>query len=225
MKFDSLGLPSDNGAFDRQDSVRLAGLMALFEYPKAPYMRKYFVPAGTSIPRYLPPQPTDTELVRDPITPNQYITKDSYVRHPLEYIYDLSRDQYIDLIAGLWAQGMFDLVDQEYVTGIDIMSPAVKGHEARCKGRKATWLQAKWLWFDVWFHAKISIVEEPNQLLAMMIVAAKTGNPEYLKWWVENNPYWKITIETYFRGWRGEPEFANHMINYVLKLTTAVASV
>lgn len=42
MIFDNLGLPKDNGASDRQDSARLAGLLAVFDWPQYIPLHVYF---------------------------------------------------------------------------------------------------------------------------------------------------------------------------------------
>jgi hypothetical protein len=126
--------------------------------------------------------------------------------------YLFSRDQTICLVAGLYLKGMSDFVSLDRVDGKDIFSPSVKGHIKRCQGGKASWFQDAWLWLDVWFHAKVKVLEEPNQLLCMMMVHP---DKKYLKWWCANNPHWEMSIDVYWRGWRGEPELAELMIKKI----------
>lgn len=80
MIFDKLGLPRDNGATDKQDSARLAGILATFDWPQK----------ANNI--YL------------------YLKEKTYVRHPEERVYDFSRDQAIPLMAGLNALGYHDKI-------------------------------------------------------------------------------------------------------------------
>lgn len=202
MIIDEYGLPIVTGASDKQDSAVIAGLMTIFEYPIKVDMIQYILPAKT--------------LIKDRDN-NSYsvFSKDIYVRHPHEYKFDLSRDQFLLLSAGLHAKGLGDLVDTSMINGIDLLSPAVYGHIRRCKGIKANCLQNGWLWYDVWHHAKKTPTSEPNQLLAMMLLADK----KYLKWWTTNNPEWERSIRKYWYtedgAWRAEPDLAEHMITYI----------
>ena len=194
MKIDHLGLPQDNGASDLQDSARLAGVMTVFDWPQSipiRYYCKYQPVLGTSF---------------------------MYVRHPEEIIYSFSRDQFVCLIAAYFKKGMLNYVNKAFVTGRDIMPPSVKGHIARCQGRKATWLQDLWLKGEIIAHAKLSPTGEPNQLLCMLMVAG----PEWVKMWVRWNPKWQESINAYWRdSYRNEPELAALMIQ---KITALVAS-
>lgn len=202
MKIDEYGLPIVNGATDKQDSAVIAGLMTIFKYPIEVDMMKYILPMGT----FIKDRDSDKEYIFD---------RPIYVRHPHEYKFNLSRDQFLLLIAGLYKQGHGDLVDIALINGIDLLSPAVYGHVRRCKGQKANWFQDGWLWFDVWCHAKFSKASEPNQLLAMMLIADK----KYLKWWASNNPEWKRSIRKYWYtedgAWRNEKDLAELMIAYI----------
>lgn len=186
MNFDALGLPKENGATDLQDSARLAGIMTVFGWPQEIDVRQYVKQAETTV---------------------QY-----YVRHPLEIIYNFSRDQAICLMAGLFAAGYSYLVNENSITGKDLLSPSVMGHVARCKGQKASWFQDLWLWLDVWFHANVTPLEEPNQLLCMMMTADK----KFLRYWTTANPAWVTSIKNYWCGWRNEPELAQFMIDRIM---------
>ncbi len=182
MKFDLLGLPQENGASDLQDSARLAGIMTVFNYPN-----------------FLP------------LSPYIQIWPFQYMRHPLERKYDFSRDQAICFFAGLWANSAFTLVDMDGVTGSDIWSPAAKGHIERCKGGKASWFQDLWFWAEIYYHAKYTPLEEPNQILCMMMVA----DTKFLRKWVALNPVWEKSVTDYWCGSRGEPELAHLIIETI----------
>jgi hypothetical protein len=187
MIFDKLGLPKETGASDLQDSSRLAGIMETFGYR----------PNG-SIP-----------LEKYVIVEND---KTVYCRHPLERRYNFSRDQTLCLVAGLASQGKYDLVNLDYVDGKDIFSPSHRGHIARCQGRKATFLQDAWLWLNVVYAANFKILEEPNKILCMLMLADK----KFLKYYLRTNKQWRQAILNYWAendgAWRGERELALHMI-------------
>lgn len=188
MMFDDLGLPKEFGASDLQDSARLAGIVTVFDFAKVD-LRNYVI--------YVAGRP-------------------KYCRHPSEIKYDFSRDQAICLMAGLGVQRLYGLVDQDLVDGKDIFSPAHKGHIARCKGEKASWFQDAWLWIDVTYSAFVKPLEEPNQLLCMLMLAPE----KFLKFWLKHNKKWEQAIKDYWcegpGAWRGEENLAQHMIT-VLK--------
>lgn len=212
MIIDKYNLPVILGASDKQDSAVIAGLMTIFEYPIKVDMQAYLLPAYKEI------KDRDSDMMH-------VFDKSIYVRHPYEYKFDLSRDQFLLLSAGLFCQGHGDLVSTSFINGIDLLSPAVYGHIRRCNGKKANLFQDGWLWFDVWCHAKFSQVSEPNQLLAMMLVADK----KYLKWWTTNNPQWERSIRKYWYTedgtWRNEKDLAEHMIAYIKNIVKEVQNV
>ncbi len=142
---------------------------------------------------------------------SQYVTKNGYVRHPSEIIYDFSRDQATCLMAGLYWQARSPLVNTKFITGKDLMSPSWYGHYRRCKGQKPNWFQNLWFWFDIVTNCYLTPMSEPNQLLCMMMVS----DDKYLRYWVTNNKVWMESIRGYFSGWRGEPELAEHMIGKI----------
>lgn len=185
MIFDRYGLPRDHGASDYQDSARLAGMAVLFG---------------------LHPE----------IPLNFYVIKKGfYVRHPHEYIYSMSRDQSICLFAGLWAQKRFDLIDSDYGTEGDLVSPGVRGHFRRCARLGSTWFQDAWLMADVYVHAWITPTAEPNQLIAQMM----TAEPKFMRMWCKLNGSWRLSIRLYWSegdgSWRGERELAEKMIQVI----------
>jgi hypothetical protein len=141
----------------------------------------------------------------------RYIVNGEYRRHPLEYEYDFSRDQTICLIAGLWAQGHYQMVDRKMVTGKDIFTPAHMGHFRRCANKKSNIIQDAWLWLDVLWSCFIKPMAEPNQLLCMLFVAES----KYLKFWTKYNKQWEKSISTYWNGWRNESEISGLIIKKV----------
>jgi hypothetical protein len=181
------------GASDFEDAAMFNGLLVLFGY------------AGVDL--------------------NHFIERDSakknlkYVRHPYGTKYSFSRDQTICLAAGM-AKTMPENVSRNFVSGRDIFSPANNGHLQRCTGRKSNWLQNLWLKAEILFHAKFTPLAEPNQLIAMMMIAG----PEYLKLWTGKNSQWQRSIRKYWYTenghWRNEKDFAEHMIKVIKELVT-----
>lgn len=188
MIFDQLGLPKEKNADDWQDSSRLAGLMTLFDWPEK------------------------VDLLRYIIMENEQL---KFVRHPVERKYDFSRDQYLCLIAGLSKTNSKWIIDSSFVDGKDILSPSNRGHVKRCKGHKASLFETLWLYLDIFYHAYLTPISEPNQLLAMMMVAGD----KYLKTWTKHNKYWRESVSKYwgsgYGSWRGEDDFARHIIKVI----------
>lgn len=183
MIFDELGLPRDTGATDFNDSARLAGIMTVFEWSQQVQLIKY-------------------------ISSNPF----RYVRHPKEYKYDFSRDQAICLMAGLKYQDPL-YVSKSLIEGKDWFSPSHNGHIRICRGLKSHWYQKLWLWLDILWSCYFAPIEEPNQLLCMMIVHP---DKKYLKFWLKHNKKWKEAINLYWRdSFRNEPELAKHMIKFL----------
>lgn len=166
MIFDEMGLPKDSGATDFNDSARLAGIIALFQYPTDRYL-------------WL------TEYIND---------AGKYIRHPKEYKYNFSRDQAVCLMAGLWFNGLSYLVDKKAITGKDFLSPSVRGHIRRCQGKKATKFQDYWLKLDIYYNAFFDPLSEPNQLICMLMVAGpeyvKLWTKLNTKWKQAITDYW-----------------------------------
>jgi len=144
----------------------------------------------------------------------QFIDENKYVRHPYGTVYNFSRDQFLCLSAGL-SKKFPQCVREDWITGRDLLSPANKGHTLRCRGLKASWLQDLWLKAEILFHAKFTPLAEPNQLIAMMMIAG----PEYLKLWTSHNKEWQRSIRKYWSeedgAWRNEPELAEAMIKKI----------
>lgn len=201
MIFDELSLPRDTGASDKQDSARLAGVMTVFEWPQPIQIGQYL----------------SVKTVYSTANETRNVTEKKYVRHPLERIYDFSRDQALCLMAGLKKAGLSILVDKKYVDGKDLFSPSHMGHVRICQGLKPRWYQNAWLWFDVIYSAKVKPLAEPNQLLCMLLVHPDT---KYIKFWLKQNKKWEQAIRDYWSGWRGEKELADHMIDYLIERHT-----
>lgn len=197
MIFDDLGLPRVSGASDLQDSAALAGIMTAFGWPRKIYLSYYVLKPGR------------------------------YVRHPDEIKYDFSRDQAICLMAGLRVQSQskeFEnatdfkkCIDEDFITGKDILSPSVKGHFRRCRGESASFLQDAWFWADLWFSAKFKPLDELNQLFCMMKVADK----KFMRYYCEANPQWREALRIYWYkdegAWRDEKDLCEWMINEIHK--------
>lgn len=193
------GLPIEDNASDKQDSVRLAAICRVFRYDHeiAQFfdMRRYLLPTRQPIP------------LRDEPFTNAYFDKDLIVRSPDEYKFDLSRDQWICFVAA----APKDLIDRKYVNGVDIMSPTVSGHEKRCKGEKASLWEDIWLWGDMIAHAKFTPLKEPNQIL---IMAKKAGKLKQYCWL---NPKWRKALRSYWIDTRAKPEveLCEHIIAHI----------
>lgn len=137
-----------------------------------------------------------------------YVVNGKYVRHPDEVIYDFSRDQAICLMAGLAKQFKYSLVNQDYVTGLDVFLPSAKGHIARCKGGKASYLQDAWLWLDILWACYKAPDHEVNQLVCILALAP----PKYLAYFKAHHPKWRENILEYWGGWRGEKALGEAII-------------
>lgn len=176
------------GASDFEDSSMFNGLLVLFDFARVDL--SYFIKRSS------------------------FSEKFSYVRHPYGTKYSFSRDQYLCLAAGM-AKSMPENINNNWVNGKDLLSPANRGYLQKCKGGTISRLQSLWLKAEILFHAKCTPLSEPNQLIAMMMVAG----PEYLKLWTRSNPQWQRSIKKYWYeedgSWRNEKDFAEHMIKTI----------
>lgn len=220
MKFIN-GLPVEDNASDKQDSVRLAGICNVFGYrpyavhPQPFDMRRYFLPAGTPI--FLRDQPKQLRPAYDikgreivPAPAITYFDKDLIVRSPDEYAFDLSRDQWICFVGAAPP----NLIDRKYLNGKDLMSPTIDRHEAVCKGLKTSLWQDMWLIADILAYAAECVLEpdEPNQLLVMVRCAGK----RWTKFFCAITP-WKKALRKYWIETRAKPEveLCEHIIKDV----------
>jgi hypothetical protein len=100
----------------------------------------------------------------------------------------------------------------------DWISPSVRGHFNLCAGSKYKWFQNLWLWLDVLYSCFIAPMDEPNQLICMMMIHP---NKSYLSFWFKYNKKWKDAIREYWCSKtpgiynRGEPEFAELIIEAI----------
>ena len=182
------GYPRDHGATDMMDSSRLAGMMALCEWP------------GFKMPNYF----LNDQVVRCPVSD---IEGDQCRVH-----LNISRDQLVPLVAGYAYQNIpISLNFRFFTPNGDFLSPSQRDHFRRCQGRKSTWLGRLWLRLDILFSAYVMPLAEPNQLIAMLIIAG----PEYVQMWTRHNEQWQESIRKYWSGWRGESELAERLIRYL----------
>lgn len=190
------GFCKPQGADDFEDSPHLAGILALFNHPQQVDMTKYVV---------------QRTLDRD--TPSA-----KYIRCPGSK-YDVSRDQFILLAAGLWKQQKPEYVNTAWIDGRDIIPPSVHGMVRIIHGKKPFFWQ-RWN-FEAEFQTNITIqkLEEPFQLIAMCIVYGDG----FLQRWTRENNLWRWAIRRYFSEldgkWRNEPELAEFIIKRIEEMT------
>jgi hypothetical protein len=145
----------------------------------------------------------------------KYVVPGRYIRHPNEARYDMSRDQSILLMAGLWKQGKALLVNTDYIIGKDIIPPSVQGMVRKIKGKDYYFWQ-RWD-FEAEFETNVTIqkLEEPFQVIAMCMVYGDG----YLARWTRENNLWKWAIRRYLSeldgAWRGEKELAEYVIQKI----------
>ena len=178
MIWDNLGLPRPSGADDFNDSAMFAGMLTVFGWPQKIPLKMYVVSKG------------------------------KYTRHPRESKYKFSRDQTIPLFAGLQRLGLSALVDPDYKTEGDFVSPSIRGHIRRCAGLESTWFQDLSLWSDVFWNIWVKPTAESNQLLCILMLA----DEKYLKFYTNRNTSWRENITEYWCSWRNEKEFADMII-------------
>lgn len=208
MIIDEYGLPKDTGATDKMDSARLAGIMSMIGHPSAPDLSKYII--GDQAVRHPHEEPANN--------PNNF-----------------TRDQLMCLVAGLHAQGRTDICKSLYLAakkrgykaqnseydypgttkkfpnGRDILSPSNMLALRIAAGEKGFALGHIWVVIDILFNAIFTPTREPNQLICQLYVISK----KYLKLYKFLTPKWKLAITEYWGGWRGEPELADQMINWL----------
>jgi len=191
MKFIN-GYPKVTGASDLEDSSHLAGILAIFDHPEAVECSKYV-------------------FAEEP--------KAIYKRHP-DSIYDFSRDQFICVAAGLIKQGHSEYVNLDYVNGIDIMPPSVRGLVRIAHNKKPRFYQSWWLKGEIYWHSYLQPLDEPFQLTALCMTYDNfNGNNKLLKLWTTLNNKWHWSIRRYLSeldgAWRGEKELAEFIIEKI----------
>lgn len=195
------GYPRDNNSTDFCDSARLAGIMALFDYP------------DFEIPSYFDKWGNVVRSNKSDIPYDQCFNPTT-----------TSRDQLIPLIAGFKKQKTyrsiasvdaieFWLEERKWICpNGDIMSPSHRNIF------KENFIGNMWLLFDVLWSCFIDPMAEPNQLISLM---KSHSNKKYLKLWTRFNKKWREAIREYFCSKtpgvydRGEPELAELMIKTI----------
>jgi hypothetical protein len=185
MKFIN-GFPKDNTATDLQDSVRLAGLMAMIGHKNEPDLLKYIV---------------NDEVVR---CPDEYIydlSRDQLVCFAAGLYMYYSRPLLPVTIGFLFNK-------YKWRVSKDIVSPSVQNHFRIAFTGRSNWLGEKWLGLDLWYNSKLGPDTEQNQLIAMCATAGR------LKEYVRMTPWWKDSLRKYW-GDRQEQEFCEQLIQFV----------
>jgi len=143
-----------------------------------------------------------------------YIVNGEIVRCPIEYVYNLSRDQ-AACFAGGWSKAKsalslrHDLFNKyKWRVSKDIVSPSVQNHFRIAFTEQSNWLGEKWLGLDLWYNSKLGPDTEQNQLIAMCATAGR------LKEYVSLTPWWKDSLRKYW-GDRQEQEFCEQLIAFV----------
>lgn len=206
------GFPRPSGATDWMDSACLAGLMATFDHPEMDRLTlsRYAVNDGF-------------EAVRCPLDPTG---------NPSDNPKNFTRDQLIPLVAGMSRKDLpviclrlYDAAQRrryraqnteadvpgsvkKFPNGADILTPSHMNHLRVCAGYSPTLIGRLWLMADIAFHSLFTPMNEPNQIMAMCQVAG----PFYVRMLRKMNGKLDAAIREYWSGWRGEPEFAEFLI-------------
>jgi hypothetical protein len=207
MLIDSLGLPQDEGATDKMDSARLAGMMAIVNHPLTPDLTSYVI--GNLAVRHPQEVPSNNPL-------------------------NFTRDQLMCLVAGLRKQGHLEACRalyeaaktrgwfaqnseadhpgtvKKFPNGRDYLSPSNRMVLAICAGHKGNIIGYAWLAMDLAYNAIITPTREPNQLLAQLSVVS----PKWTKAYKLMTPKWREAIRGYWSGWRKEPALAEILVTH-----------
>jgi hypothetical protein len=199
------GLPRDNGATDCMDSSRLAGMMVIAKHPQAPDCSQYFI-NGQPVRFPFP----------DPANANS--------NNPRMF----SRDQMICLAAGLMLQGHKDLIASMHKNALkslcrapnnlnddgskkwfggDFILPHIMGALKVAAGLKPKLniFERLLLRIDLWQNNRFSPLREPNQLMAVCVMAG----PEAIQLLKKSNPQWQQAVNEYWAlSYRNESELA-----------------
>ena len=190
MIFDELGLPKENGASDKMDSARLAGLMAS-------------IGMKVQLSRYI-----------------KYLNHLNAVgvRHPSEQparnYKNFTRDQLLCLVAGLYFNKEYSTVDdlrttiklnnyrcqnteydypgttKSFPNGPDLLMPSHISHLRMCAGLNPTILGKIWLRAEIIYNAFVTPLAEPNQLICMLLVSGVDD----LRLWTRLNKKWREAL-------------------------------
>lgn len=203
------GLPRPTGATDFMDSAHAAGMLILANSSE-PFSKLHILAYILS----------NGLAVRNP--------DEEPSNNPLNF----TRDQLIPLAAGLCLTGNKDKVlilynaavargyraqnteadypgtIKKFPNGADILTPSVMNHLRICAGLKPKLLGKAWLILDMTFNGLFTPMAEPNNLIAMALMAG----PFYKKLLKVTNPKLNEAIMKYWGGWRGELELASQLI-------------
>lgn len=176
-------------------------------------------------------------IVNHPNTPNTslYIINGQAVRHPDSPFNNVTRDQIIPLVAGLYKQGHKDAAKQLYNTckgwlgwgraqnthdifgkqkpiwkGKDILSPAHMLVMAKAAGLSGPKIGYLFVIIDIIWTSYIKKHDENNQLISMLSILGSNWIKLYKLLAGKN---YETAIRNYWENWRNEPELAQMLIN------------
>jgi hypothetical protein len=212
MIFDSHGLPKDTGASDYADSARLAGLMGTFGHPDMTAEKIALYVIGDQGVRYPFVDPTGNLSSNNP----KNFTRDqlnclaaglNVLRRP-----DLALKLYRAAQYRNW-RGQNTEADvigstKKFPNGADIFLFDTMSHLKTCAGQGPTIMGRINLIIDICFNAWVKPMAEPNQIMCL----CKIAGPKYVKLLRKLNKKLDAAIREYWCGWRGEPEFAEFLI-------------
>lgn len=196
------GFPRATGVTDFCDSAVMAGLLSVFKWP------------DFNMPVYF-------DQYKNPIRSGASDIPNDECFDPMTF----SRDQLSCLIAGYYCQSysktfckyIYDkVVENNWLCpNNDLLSPSHRGHIKTCVGIQPSWLEEKWLYFDILYAALVQPMQENNQLLCMLMIR----DIKFLKLYTKLNKSWKECIREYWceaaGSWRAEPELASHIIKFI----------
>jgi hypothetical protein len=210
--YDEHGLPKDVGASDWQDSCRLAGIMAISNHPKAPNMRLYLNTEGEGLrcPKY-PPADNPKNFSRDQLVLLSAGLRSQQIQatHTLQlYAAAISRKYRAQN-----SEHDYPGTVKKFPDGPDILMPSVMNHLRLCAGLSGFFMGYVNLVLDIMINAAFTPMREPNQLVAMCVVAG----PKYVRLYKRLTPKWREAFREYWSGWRGESELAEHIVAFLEK--------
>lgn len=176
-------------------------------------------------------------IVNHPQTPDlsYYVISGEAVRHPTSPSNNVTRDQLMPLVAGLYKQGHKTYAELLYLAcnrkfgwgraqnthdifgeqkpfwrGRDILTPAHMLVMAKACGKKGPKIGYLFVLLDIIWASYIKKHDENNQLISMLFVLG----PNWLKLYkLLAGKNYEIAIRNYWENWRNEPELAQMLIN------------
>lgn len=211
MILDNYGLPRDRGATDSMDSARLAGMMALVGHRDTPDLRRYVVNGlGVRHPEFYPAN-NPWNFTRDQLLPLA-----SGLCTQL-HIYAGSRDLYFAVKNRNWRcqniEKDFPGSRKKFPDGADFLLPHHIYFLSICGGINPGIILSLvgqiFMFIDILFNAVFFSKRESNQLIAMILILG----PFWVRLYKKLTPNWRLAIENYWSGWRGEKELAKMIID------------